>query len=159
MKSTVPFQVPLVATDSFCSHPHIRASRHIPCNRRRVLPFFRALLGAGGWKLAAYLRLSIYGIIIAWFRQRMRNLILKTAIAVVLLIVVLCIFIAPSIDLEPCALRAFQFIALFALLFAFPISVQVCLVRSGDDFAGELRDLGPLPAPLPALEASCIQLC
>lgn len=89
----------------------------------------------------------------------MRNLILKTAIAVVLLVVVLCIFLAPTIDLEPCALRAFQFIALFALLFAFPISVQICLLRSNQDFANELRNLAPLSPPLPALEASCIQLC
>jgi hypothetical protein len=91
--------------------------------------------------------------------HRMRSLILKAMIAVVLLVVLLCIFLAPSIDLEPCALRAFQFIALFTLLFAFPLSVAVSLVRCDVDLASELRNLSPWPPPVPALEASCIQLC
>jgi hypothetical protein len=89
----------------------------------------------------------------------MKRAIFKAAIAVVLLVLVLCIFLAPSIDLEPCALRTFQFLALFALLLVFPIHVRVGLVRSSHELAIEWRNFSPLLPPLPALEASCVQLC
>jgi hypothetical protein len=88
----------------------------------------------------------------------MKRALFKAAIAVVLLVLVLCIFLAPSIDLEPCALRTFQFIALFAFLLVFPIHVQVGLIRSSDELAIEWRGFLPMLPPLPALEASCVQL-
>ncbi|HSS99074.1 MAG TPA: hypothetical protein VLK33_18695 [Terriglobales bacterium] len=85
-------------------------------------------------------------------------------LAILLLLVLAAVFIAPSVDMEPSALRAIRAAVLFffAILLAARLLIQVCDHRLSFELS-TLHDLEPLNSSPPSdqnlLTLNCVLLC
>jgi len=80
-------------------------------------------------------------------------------VAIVLIVAVAVIFVAPSVDLSPTALRAWQ--AACALLFAIAATVRVAVAGTQpmQSHLRSVRILGLRVGPRDSAEFSCVLLC
>jgi hypothetical protein len=86
---------------------------------------------------------------------------IKYAAAVILVLALCSVLIAPSIDLEPGTLRSLQFVAIFAFLLCWLLTSSIVPFLHPLYFVPARNALPPEPIPPPIVSSavSCIQLC
>jgi thiosulfate reductase cytochrome b subunit len=86
--------------------------------------------------------------------------LVKYAAALILVLALCSVLIAPSVDLEPGTLRSLQFVAVFALMLCWLLTANIVYFHETFQLVYSRHALppGPIPLPIAASDVSCTLL-